>query len=35
MEDKNLARGVAAILIGMVAIWVMAAIIAVVYRMLS
>jgi hypothetical protein len=35
MEDKNLARGIAAILIGMVVIWITAAIVAVVYWMLS
>jgi hypothetical protein len=39
MEDKNLdrdlERGIAAILIGMVAIWVTAAIVAVVFNMLS
>ena len=33
--DRDLERGIAAILIGMVAIWITAAIIAVVYRMLS
>jgi hypothetical protein len=35
MEDKNLQRGIAAILVGMVVIWVTAAIIAVVWNMLS
>jgi hypothetical protein len=35
MEDKNLQRGIAAILIGMVAIWIAAALIAVMFNMLS
>jgi hypothetical protein len=35
MEDKNLQRGIATILIGMVVIWITAAIVAIVFNMLS
>jgi hypothetical protein len=35
MDDKNLQRGIAAILVGMVVIWITAAIIAIVWNMLS
>lgn len=35
MEDKHLQRGIATILIGMVIIWITAAIVAVVFNMLS
>jgi hypothetical protein len=34
MKDKYLQRGIATILIGMVIIWIMAAIIAVVFNMM-